>query len=662
MSRKHLSEQQIDQRIEYLQTRLAYLEEQDRKFRLITEHIPDLIWFISAERLCVTYITPSVEKLLGYTPEEVLHLDFKDILIPESYTFAINYLLEELERIRAGQSHPSKVHTFEIGYIAKDQSTVWAEITAVGYLDREGQFREILGVSRDITERKKAEEALKHSEERYRTLFETSMDAIYITSTDGRFIEANPAAVELFGFDSKKALMQTPIQDMYLDLEQRRAFQTEIETQGFVKDFPVRFQKRDGTPMDCLLTSTTWQSEDGTEKGYQGIIRDITEQNRLKAQLLQAQKMEAVGTLAGGIAHNFNNILMTIQGNTSLMLMKTDPEHPHYQKLQKVEQYIEYGSELSNQLLGFARGNTSEMKKSTDLNRLIKNSAHMFSRSKKEVTVETDLGETLWPVSVDQGQIEQVLMNLFVNAWQAMPEGGKISVESRNIELSEYQLAPYQVRAGRYVKISVADMGVGMDAETREKVFDPFFTTKKHGEGTGLGLSTVYGIIKQHEGYVNVYSEVDEGTTFKIYLPAVEKADQPDAAPFQPEAPLSGNETILLIDDEPIIKETGQTMLEELGYFVLTAESGQAAESIFRENVNTVDLVILDMIMPDMSGSDTYDRLKTIDPDACVLLSSGYGLNGQATAILDRGCNGFIQKPFNLTELSRKIREILDGG
>lgn len=649
----------VFEKIKHLQDRLNVLEERDRKFSLITEHIPDLIWFLSLENMRTTYITPSVNQLLGYTQQEIMSLPFRSILLPESFDYGIKYLKDELRRIQTGESDPSKVHTLELGYIAKNGATIWAEVTGVGYLDRSGKFSEILGVSRDITKRKLAEKALIQSEERYHTLFESSIDAIYITTYKGAFIEANPAAVRLFGYDQKEDLLRTPIQSLYSDPGARLVFQETIGRKGFVKDYLIRFRKKDGTPMDCLITSTIWRSEDEAEMGYQGIIRDITEQNRLKAQLLQAQKMEAVGTLAGGIAHNFNNILMTIQGNASLMLMKTEPGHPHFHKLKKIEEYIRYGAELSNQLLGFARSGSAEPTV-MDINRLIDDSARMFSRSKREITIRTEICKNIWPVLVDQGQMEQVLLNLFVNAGQAMPQGGKIYIVTSNIHLAECQIAPFQERSGRYVKISVTDTGIGMDDETRQKIFDPFFTTKKHGEGTGLGLSTVYGIIKQHDGYITVYSEPGKGATFNIYLPATERRMEERRMKPVPDQPVAGNETILLVDDEQIIKETGQVMLEELGYTVFTAQNGAEALRILQENRDRIDLVILDMIMPDMSGSETFDRLQAINPLQRILLSSGYGLNDQVASILKRGCNGFIQKPFSLAELSRKVREILD--
>ncbi len=644
---------------EKIKNNYAVLEERDRKLGILTKHIPDVIWFLSVKKLRIVFITPSVKKMLGYTPEEVARTPFNQILTPASYAFTAQYLKDELERVTKGLSSPTKTHRFEIEYVRKDGSPLAAEITAIGYMGPDGELIEILGISRDITKRKQALEALKKSEERYRTLFETSMDAIYITSRDGRFIEANPAAVSLFGFADRDEMLRTPVQDIYFDPTDRKTFKEQIEKDGFVKDYPIKFKKIDGSPRDCMLTSNIWRSEDGTVLGYQGIIRDNTEQNRLKAQLLQAQKMEAVGTLAGGIAHNFNNILMTIQGNTSLMLMKTDENHPHYKKLLKIEEYIRYGSELSNQLLGFARGRLSEMK-ITDINRILKNTVAMFARSKKEVSIETDFADDLWPVLIDPGHMDQVMMNLLVNAGQAMPGGGKIFIRTQNITASGSQPPPSQLKPGNYVKISITDTGVGMDEETRQKIFDPFFTTKKYGEGTGLGLSTVYGIVKNHDGHITVYSEPGKGSTFNIFIPATgEMAEKTPLTSRRPDL-VPGTETILLVDDEEIIKETGQTMLEELGYTVLTAQSGAEGIETYTRHKNQIDLVVLDMIMPDMGGAETFERLRSVTPDLKILLSSGYGLNQQVASILERGCDGFIQKPFNLTELSQKVRGVLE--
>jgi two-component system cell cycle sensor histidine kinase/response regulator CckA len=282
----------------------------------------------------------------------------------------------------------------------------------------------------------------------------------------------------------------------------------------------------------------------------------------------------------------------------------------------------------------------------------------MFGRTRKEIKIREKFEEDLWSVDIDRGQIEQVLLNIYVNAWQAMPDGGDLIIQTENIIINENYSKPYHMRPGKYIKISVTDTGVGMDKALQLRIFDPFFTTKEMGRGTGLGLASAYGIVKNHSGYIDVYSEKGRGTTLEIYLPASDK--EVVKKEKLPEEVLGGTETILFIDDEYVVIDVGQQMLKTLGYTVFQARSGKEAIEVYRKNQNRVDMVILDMIMPEMSGGETYDRLKEINPDIKVLLSSGYSVEGQATDILERGCNGFIQKPFNTSVLSKKIREILD--
>jgi nitrogen fixation/metabolism regulation signal transduction histidine kinase len=367
--------------------------------------------------------------------------------------------------------------------------------------------------------------------------------------------------------------------------------------------------------------------------------------------------MEAVGTLAGGIAHDFNNLLMGIQGNTSLIRLDFDSSHPNYEKLRTIENLVQSGSKLTSQLLGYARKGRYEVKPIV-LNQLIEESSSTFGRTRKEITIQQELCEGLFAIEVDQGQIEQVLLNLYINAADAMPGGGNLKLKTMNITHKDIKDKLFDPKPGNYVLLTVTDAGVGMDKKTEARIFEPFFTTKEMGRGTGLGLASAYGIIKAHGGYIDVESEVGEGTTFSIYLPASGKEVAKEKE--FPEDLLKGTETVLLVDDEEIIIDVCDKMLKALGYNVLLAGSGKEALELYEAKKEEISMVILDMIMPVMGGGETYDRMKEINLNIKVLLSSGYSIDGQAEEILERGCDGFIQKPFNMKKLSQKMREILD--
>lgn len=362
--------------------------------------------------------------------------------------------------------------------------------------------------------------------------------------------------------------------------------------------------------------------------------------------------------MAGGIAHNFNNILAVIQGNAELIVMDLEPSNPYCELLKEIKKQTKTGSILTRQLLGFARSGKYEIEP-INLNDVVKENSTTFGRTKKEVAIHLNLKEDLPPIEADIGQIEQVLMNLYVNAAHAMPGGGDLRLETRSVTHEDIEHKPFRIEPGDYLLLSVTDTGVGMDKETQERIFDPFFTTKEMGRGTGLGLASVYGIIKGHKGYIDVESEKGRGSTFKIYLPVSKKEfAEPARLSVQP---IQGSETILLVDDEESVLKLGARVLSKLGYAVLEAENGHEALDLYKIHKDTIALVILDMIMPDMGGGKVYDLIKEISPDVRVLFSSGYSVDGEASEILQRGCNGFIQKPFGIKDLSQKMREILDG-
>ena len=517
-----------------------------------------------------------------------------------------------------------------------------------------------------VNKRKAADDALREGEERYRTILESIEEGCFETDIDGNLtFFSNPflkilghSRDELLGANTRKYTSTETAEKMRRITERLR----KTGKPENVTDYDVI--RKDGTNVCLELSVSLLKDPNKLPTGYRGVLRDVSERkqteeekHKLETQLQQAQKMESIGTLAGGIAHDFNNILMGIQGNASLMLLKIDSDHPNYEKIKNIEKYVQNGTELTKQLLGFARRG-KYLIKATDLNEIIEKSSSLFARTKKEIQVHTNLYQDLWTAEVDRGQIGQVLLNLYVNAWQAMSNGGDLYLQTENVILDRSYVKPYKVEPGRYVKISVSDTGVGIDQETQERIFEPFFTTKEMGRGTGLGLASVYGIIKSHGGYINVYSEKERGTVFTIYLPASEKKvpkeNKAASAPI-----IKGSGTILLIDDEKMILDVGIELLEELGYKVQSAMSGQEALDVFQRERGKIDLIIMDMIMPGMSGGETFDRLKKIDRNIKVLLSSGYSINSQAAKILQRGCDGFIQKPFNMNQLAEKVQGIL---
>jgi len=514
---------------------------------------------------------------------------------------------------------------------------------------------------------------LARSEERYQYLIQNSPDIIYMLDNNGNFTFVNFVVEELLGFSRSQLMGQhftTVVHEDDIDkanrftsgnstcdyssMVQELRFLSRKSEQVF-RLFEIKHIAIKSKPMDSGVNKA---GENGRDiVGVYGVARDITYRKELESQLQQAKKMGAIGTLAGGIAHDFNNILMGIMGYTSLLLSGTDSSSSCYGKLKNIEQHVKSGADLTKQLLGFARGGNYDIRPS-DIKEIVKKTSAMFARTKKEIEIQCECREDISPVEVDQTQIEQVLLNLYVNAWQAMLEGGKIYTGMKNIELGREEALKLNLDTGKYVEIKVRDTGIGMDEEIIQRIFEPFFTTKEMGRGTGLGLASAYGIVKNHGGAISADSKKGEGSVFTIYIPAsvkeVEKKDEPS------ETILKGSETVLLVDDEEDIVDVGAEILVSLGYQVMTAGSGAEAVKIYGENRGSIDILIIDMIMPNMSGGELYDKVREMDRDVKILLSSGYSIDGEASKVMERGCDGFIQKPFGIIELSRKIRDILD--
>ena len=511
----------------------------------------------------------------------------------------------------------------------------------------------------EIAVRERSEQALRESEEKYRLLVENANDAIFIIQDD-KVTFPNPKARQLSS-EMNVAIDRQPFfdfvhpddEDRVINWYERRLKNKDVPSTCTFKLIDL-FGKEHWIELNAVLIY--WEKKIAALN----FLKDITAQKIMEIQFRQSQRMESIGTLAGGIAHDFNNLLMGIQGNTSVMLLDIEPDHSLYENLRSIQRCVKSGANLTRQLLGFARGGKYVVKP-THINEVIDRTANIFGRSRKDINFHRRYNKNIWMVNVDVGQIEQVLLNLYVNAWQAMPNGGDLYLETDNIRLDKDYIdtKPFSVKPGLYVKISITDTGIGMDRKIQQRIFEPFFTTKEVGQGTGLGLASAYGIIKNHGGFITCYSEVGVGSTFNIYLPAHAKKDTQSEKVVQ-EA-VGGTETILLIDDEKMIIEVGRRMIESLGYAVVAAGKGDEALTLYRKRHDHIDLIILDMIMPHMGGKEVFNRIKEINPKAKVLLSSGYSLNGQAQEIMAQGCNGFIQKPFDMVELSSKIREILDS-
>jgi PAS domain S-box-containing protein len=626
------------------------LRESEEELRAIFDNVGDGIALIDVTGR-VLRVNRRITDVGGYAEEEIVgkRFEFFKMFPPRS----LAKMLSNFTKLISGQHTPP----FEVEVYTRAGEKMSVELRG-SLLRKGGKTMGIVGVMRDITERKLAEEALRESEEKFRTFTESAPVAIMIYQ-NYQYIYANPEAEQITGY-TREELSSMKFSDFvhpdYKDvvIESGKALERG-ESSASRQELEIITKNGHKKWIDGRLELIEYEGK----RAALISVMDITERKQLEAQLLQLQKMEAIGQLAAGIAHDFNNLLTPMGGFADLLLGRIPEGSKEREYLHQIKVAAERAADLTNQLRIFTRQARGE-RHPVQLNNVVEETRHLLERSiPKEITIELDLESELWAVQAAPSQISQVLVNLCINARDAMPEGGTLTLETRNVTLDEeYARTVLEARPGRYVRLSVSDTGCGMSPEVQARLFEPFFTTKGMGEGAGLGLAMVYGIVKGHEGFVQVYSEEGQGSTFQVYLPAIEVAVEEGEAE-RLEWP-TGIETILVVDDEDGVRKLGQAVLEPCGYTVLLAEDGVQALEVYQGHRGEIALVVLDVIMPRMSGLECLRRLREMDPQVKVLISTGYTAKGVAQELVAEGALGVVEKPFRIQDFATAVRAAID--
>lgn len=605
------------------------------------------IWADSHSNL--VFVNNAACRMLERTKEELLGLQIKDIN-PE---FPIERWFSHWNELKIkGNS------TFETSLKTSKDRLFPVEVFAsfIEFCDK--QYNCFF--ARDITEQKHAQEALTTSEALYRSLIDNIQDVFYRSDLQGRLLMGSPSGARLFGYDTVEEMIGLPLTSFWVNSEEREKLLNEIAKHGKVKDFEGLLKKKNGEVFVASFTTHFYYDDNGVVQGTEGIIRDVTERKMLQDQLISSQKMEAIGTLAGGIAHDFNNLLQVIRGNAQMALLSVKQGDPGHSHLAAIQQAAKSASDLTKGLLTFSRRVEGNFKP-LDLNKELMKLRSMLIRTiPKMILVNLDMEKDLNAISADPSQIQQLIMNLAINARDAMPDGGAIEIKTENIHLNEEEAGRLLgLSPGKHVRLSISDSGTGIDKTNIERIYEPFFTTKAPGQGTGLGLSIAYGIVETHNGYITCHSEPSNGATFKIYFPAI-------SAPLEEETEdktkelTRGSETILIVDDETEVRTLGEELLSSFGYTTLSASNGEEAVKVYEKNCENIDLVLLDLVMPKMDGIQCVRRLREINPDVKIVIASGFASNGRVEDALNLGAVASIQKPYDIDEILSLLRTLLD--
>jgi two-component system cell cycle sensor histidine kinase/response regulator CckA len=632
----------------------------EAKYRELVQNANSIILRLDTQGR-VTFLNEFAQSFFGYTKDEILGQNIIGRIVPERETSGrdLTSMIEDIVR------YPEQYINNENENMRRNGERVWVAWTNKAILDGDDHVTEILCIGNDITERVQAQEALQESEERLRNLVENMPIVCFTFDQQGRILSWNRAAERVYGYTKDEAigansydLIVTPMTKEATDRVIQKVFAGK-RVEG------SEWQDRDKQGQIGWRIGNTFPllNADGSVDCGVNLNIDITERKRLEEQFRQAQKMEAVGLLAGGIAHDFNNLLTAINGFARLIQSRLAPDDPCYELTGKILGAGQRAADLVRQLLTFSRKQVIEPRV-LDLNDAVVNMDKMLRRViGEDIELETFPAPDLWPVKVDPTQIEQVIVNLAVNARDAMPYGGTLIIETANVTLDQdYAHQHAEATPGEHVLLAISDTGIGMSGEVQAHIFEPFFTTKEVGKGTGLGLATVYGVVKQSGGHIQVHSEEGDGTTFKIYLPRAEEVVAPlPQYDHQAGVVPRGTETVLLVEDAPAVRDMTARVLRQQGYTVLEAGNGEEALRQAQEHPGDIHLLLTDVVMPRISGKALADRMSTICPEAKVLFTSGYTGNVIVHHDAPGPSTPFIQKPFSPEKLAHKVREVLDG-
>ena len=656
------------------------LRASEQRLADIIDFLPDATFAIDDKGIVIAW-NRAIEEMTGVPKEKMIGRADREYAVPfygRRRPIMIDLVFAEEDEIRKDYVGVSRVgdtiiaEAFVPGVYGGKGAYLWGIATPL--YDKSGKVVAAIESIRDVTDRKMAEATLTKAEAKYRAIFENAMEGIFQTTPEGRYVTANPAHAKMLGYDSPEEIMASTTEigrQIYVDPAQRLEIKHLLAKNDSLKDFQAQLFRKDGTAIWVTIDVTTIKDPEGNILFYQGSMLDITDRRRgaeekekLEAQLQHAQKMESVGRLAGGVAHDFNNMLNVIIGHSEMALDQMTPAEQFHHNLHEIRNAAYRSADLVRQLLAFARRQMARPKL-LDLNETIENMLRMLRRLiGEDIDLVWAPGSGLWHVKIDPSQIDQILANLAVNARDAISGVGTITIETLNVALDDSYCAGHAgFIPGEYVQLTVSDTGAGMSREVLEHLFEPFFTTKGIGQGTGLGLATVYGIVKQNEGFINVYSELSRGATFKIYLPRFEA--QPELLrEEQPPTRVSrrGKETILLVEDDESLLNLSKTILEDLGYTVIPTLNPVEAVRLVGEHPGEIHLLITDVVMPEMNGRELEESLVKIRPSLKCLYMSGYTANMIAhRGILEEGVH-FISKPFGRDDLARKVRQTLGDG